>query len=540
MKQIKGANSMRKTSTAEYNNSHVGSNRREYLHLVKAETGAPKLRYCVNNTWKDSTTEKYMSVTDSSTGKEIAKAPCCTKEEVLEAVAAAKAAYPGWSKTPVQQRIAVMFRLKALLDDHLDELTLSVSSELGKTIAEARGDVIKAIEVVEAACSTPYLMQGDSLMNVSRGHDTVMYREPIGVFAGIVPFNFPAMIPWGWMIPFCISCGNTFVLKAASLTPMTSMKILELAIEAGLPQGVVNIVTCSRNEADLLLEHPDIRGISFVGSTSVGTHIYSTAAKNGKRVQCLTEAKNHALVMRDAELEKAAMRIINSTYGCAGMRCMALPVLTVEECVADEFIGHFKKFAEARIVGCAYDPKTELGPVVSAEHKKSVTDWIQTAVDEGAELILDGRDIKIPGFENGYFIGPTIFDHVTEDMRCGREEVFGPVTFIKRVKDFEEGITLMNNSPFANGSVIFTESGHWAREFTFRTDAGMVGVNVGIPVPVSYFPFAGHKKSFFGDLHCMGKDGVRFYTESKCVTTRWLKSTKKEKISTWEGTIARE
>jgi len=499
-----------------------------------------KLKYCVNNEWKVSKTSKYMLITDSSTGKVMAEAPCCTREEVLEAVAAAKAAFEKWRFKPVQQRIAVMFRLKSLLDAHLEELTLSVCKELGKTLDEARGDVIKAIEVVECACATPYLMQGDSLMNVSTGHDTVMYREPLGVFAGIVPFNFPAMIPWGWMIPFCISCGNTFVLKAASLTPMTSMRILELAIEAGLPKGVVNLVTCSRNEADLLLEHPDVRGISFVGSTSVGTHIYSTAAKHGKRVQCLTEAKNHALIMRDAELEIAAQRIINSTYGCAGMRCMALPVLVVEECVADEFVSYLVKYAKQLKIGCSYDPQTVLGPVVSAEHKQFVLSWIKKAIEEGAKLVLDGRNIAVPGFEKGYFIGPTIFDHVTEDMTCGQEEVFGPVTFIKRVKDFNEGITLMNGNQFANGSAIFTESGHWAREFALRTDGGMVGVNVGIPVPVSYFPFSGHKKSFFGDLHCMGKDGVQFYTESKTVTTRWLKNVKKGKVSTWEGTIARE
>ena len=502
-------------------------------------TAAPKLKYCVNNNWKQSKTSKYMPITDSSTGEIMAEAPCCTREEVLEAVAAAKTAFQKWRYTPIQQRIAVMFKLKALMDNHLAELSLSVSKELGKTLDEARGDVIKAIEVVECACATPYLMQGDSLLNVSTGHDTVMYREPIGVFAGIVPFNFPAMIPWGWMIPFCISCGNTFVLKSASLTPMTSMRILELAIEAGLPPGVVNLVTCSRNEADLLLEHPDISGISFVGSTSVGTHIYSTAAKHGKRVQCLTEAKNHALIMRDAELEVAAQRIINSTFGCAGMRCMALPVMVVEDCVADEFVSYLKKYAQLRKIGCSYDPETDLGPVVSAEHKQFVLGWINKAIEEGAQLILDGRNAVVPGFEKGHFIGPTIFDHVTEDMSCGREEVFGPVTFIKRVKDFEEGITLMNNNPFANGSAIFTESGYWAREFVLRTDGGMVGINVGIPVPVSYFPFSGHKKSFFGDLHCMGRDGVQFYTESKTVTTRWLKDTKKGKVSTWEGTIAR-
>lgn len=513
--------------------------KRRYLAVVKSELR--KLNYCVNNEWKESKTSTYMPVTDSSTGQVIAEAPSCTREEVLEAVRAAKEAYPQWKDTPVQQRIAVMFKLKALMDEHLDALTLSVSKELGKNLNEARGDVIKAIEVVECACATPYLMQGDSLMNVSRGHDTVLFREPLGVFAGIVPFNFPAMIPWGWMIPFCISCGNTFVLKAASLTPMTSMRIMELAIEAGLPRGVVNVVTCSRNEADLLLEHPDIRGISFVGSTAVGRHIYSTAAANGKRVQCLTEAKNHALVMRDAELDLAAQRITNSTYGCAGMRCMALPVLVVEECVADEFLSCFKHYAETLNVGCAYDPQTQLGPVVSAEHRQFVLNWINKGVQEGAKLVLDGRERTVPGYENGFFIGPTIFDYVTEEMTCGQQEVFGPVTFIKRVKDFEEGITLMNRNVFANGSAIFTESGHFAREFAYRTDGGMVGVNVGIPVPVSYFPFSGHKNSFFGDLHCMGRDGVQFYTESKTVTCRWLKgSSKPQKVSTWEGTISRE
>lgn len=510
-----------------------------YLSVVHSEP--KRLSYCVNNQWKTSATEKYMPVTDSSTGKLIAEAPCCTREEVMEAVAAAKQAYPKWRNTPVQRRVSVMFKLKSLMDEHLDALTLSVSKELGKTIDEARGDVIKAIEVIECACATPYLMQGDSLLNVSGGHDTVMYREPIGVFAGIVPFNFPAMIPWGWMIPFCISCGNTFVLKAASLTPMTSMRIQELAIEAGLPEGVVNIITCSRNEADLLLEHPDIRGISFVGSTAVGRHIYATASKNGKRVQCLTEAKNHALVLRDAELEVAAQRIINSTYGCAGMRCMALPVLTIEECVADEFLSYFVDYAQKRRVGCAYDPNSELGPVVSAEHKQFVVDWIERSAREGAKLVLDGRNITVPGYENGYYIGPSIFDNVTEEMSCGQEEVFGPVTFIKRAKDFEDGLRIMNANRFANGSAIFTESGHYAREFVYRTDGGMVGVNVGIPVPVSYFPFSGHKDSFYGDLHCLGHDGVRFYTESKSVTYRWLKGTKKaKKVSTWEGTISRE
>ena len=505
--------------------------------------GPRRLKYCVDNQWLESqTTKKYMPVTDSSTGEVMAEAPCCTVDEVNSAVAAAKAAFPGWSSTPVQNRTAVMFRFRALLDAHLAELALSVSTELGKNVEEARGDIIKSMEVVELACGAPILMQGDALMNVSTGHDTVMYREPVGVFAGIVPFNFPAMIPFGWMIPLCITLGNTFVLKASSLTPQTAMRVLELLIEAGLPKGVVNLITCSRIEAELLLKHPDVRGISYVGSTSVGLHIYSTAAAHGKRVQALCEAKNHALVLRDAALERSALGIINSTFGCAGMRCMALPVLCVEEACADEFMHYLVKFAKQRKIGCAYDPTTELGPVVSAEHREFVINWISKGVEEGADLILDGRNVVVPGFENGHFVGPTIFDHVKPGMSVGDCEIFGPVTTVKRVKDFEEGLALMNANRFANGSAIFTQNGYFAREFVRRTHGGMVGINVGIPVPISYFPFAGHKNSFFGDLHVMGRDGVAFYTEAKCVTSRWFseEDKKETKISTWEGTITRK
>jgi malonate-semialdehyde dehydrogenase (acetylating)/methylmalonate-semialdehyde dehydrogenase len=499
-----------------------------------------RLKYCVNGEWKDSKTTKYMPITNASTGEVMAETPCCTVEEVNSAVEAAAAAFRGWADTPVSKRAQLMFAFKAKLEEHLEELTLSVAKELGKNLNEARGDVLKAIEVVELACAVPVTMQGRSLMNVSTGFDTVTYREPLGVFAGIVPFNFPAMIPFGWMIPLCITTGNTFVLKAASQTPMTAMRMLELLYEAGLPKGVVNLITTSRTEAQLLLRHPDVRGISYVGSSKVGRHIYATAAANRKRVQCLGEAKNHGLVLRDANLEMAARLIINSTFGCAGMRCMALPVVVVEEVVADEFISYLVEFAKQRKIGCAYDPERELGPVVSAEHKKFILDWIEKGIEEGAELVLDGRDVVVPGFEDGFFIGPTIFDHVKPGMTVGENEVFGPVTFVKRVKDFEEGLALMNANPFANGSCIFTESGHYAREFARRTDGGMVGVNVGIPVPISVFPFCGHKESFYGDLHVMGTDGVAFYTETKSVTTRWLGEAKVKRVSTWEGTITRE
>ncbi len=498
-----------------------------------------KLRYCVGGEWRESVSGEYLPVTDSSTGRVIAETPCCTVDEVNAAVRAAAEAFPGWSATPVTQRAHLMFAFKAVLEAQLDELALLVATELGKNLNEARGDVIKAIEGVEVASACPILMQGDSLMNVSEGFDTVMYREPLGVFAGIAPYNFPAMIPFGWMIPLCVTTGNTFVLKSATMTPMTSMRVLELLYEAGLPKGVVNLVTCSRAEAELLLKHPEVKGISYVGSTTVGRHIYTTAAAHGKRVQALCEAKNHGLVLGDANLENAAHVIINSTFGCAGQRCMALPVVVVEETVADEFVSYLAAFARERRLGCAYDPATELGPVVSAEHKKSVEGWIAKGVEEGAELVLDGRGVVVEGFEGGFFLGPTILDHVTPGMTVGDREIFGPVTCVKRVNDFEEGLELMNASEFANGSCIFTEKGHYAREFSRRTHAGMVGVNVGIPVPISVFPFSGHKNSFFGDLHVLGKDGVAFYTEAKCVTTRWFGARKATKVSTWEGTITR-
>ena len=337
----------------------------------------------------------------------------------------------------------------------------------------------------------------------------------------------------------CIACGNTIVLKAATFTPQTCMRIAELYKEAGLPDGVINIVTCSRKEAEIFLTHPDIKGITFVGSTSVGRHIYATAAAAGKRVQALCEAKNHALVLEDAPIERTAAGIINASFGCAGERCMALPVVVVQESIADRLVEAVVEQAKKSAVGPAYDKNTKMGPLVNENHRKSVLDWIEKGIKEGAKLVLDGRGIRIPGYENGFYLGPTIFDHVEPGMTVGDQEIFGPVLCIKRVRNFEEGLKVMNQNPFANGSVIFTQNGHYAREFARHTDGGMVGVNVGIPVPVGMFPFSGHKNSFIGDLHCLGKDGYRFYTETKVVTTRWFdeEEKKNQTVSTWDGTI---
>ncbi len=486
-----------------------------------------------------SSSGKHADVFDPSTGRVIAQAPLCTQEEVNRAVESAKNAYPAWADTPAINRVQVLYKFRDLIDRHLDELTLLVCTENGKVWDEAKGDVLKAREVVELACGVPSLMMGESVMNATPGYDTTLYREPMGVFAGIAPFNFPAMIPMGWMMPLCIATGNTFVLKAATMTPMTSLRMAELLYEAGLPRGVVNVVTCSRREADLILRHPDVRGITFVGSTSVGLRVYETAAAHGKRVQALCEAKNHALVLEDAPLERTARGIINAAFGCAGERCMALPAIAVQESIADDLVRLLVEFARERKIGPAYDKTSELGPMVSEGQRKSVTEWIEKGIAEGAKLVLDGRGVVVKGYESGFYLGPTIFDHVKPGMSVGDEEIFGPVLCVKRVRDFEAGISLMNANQFANGSVIFTQNGYYSREFAKRTHGGMVGINVGIPVPVGMFPFAGHKRSFFGDLHTLGKDGIRFFTESKCVTTTWFSEEEKKKktVDTWDGVL---
>lgn len=496
-----------------------------------------KIKYFSDGEWKTSKTEKYMNCYNPSTGEVIAEAPCCTKDEVEEAIQVAHKAFLNWSTVPPSERVQVLFKMKALVDKNMEDLTLLCATEHGKTLEESYGDVFKVREVLEFACGIPHLMKGTAVMNVTRGYDTAQYREPIGVFAGIAPWNFPAMIPMGWMAPICIATGNTMVLKAASMTPQTSIRIMELWQEAGLPKGVLNIMTCSRNESEIFLKHPLIKGVSFVGSTSVGLHIYKTAAENGKRVQALTEAKNHALVMRDCMLERSVRGIINSAFGCAGERCMALPTLCVEEAIADEFVALLLKLAKEIKVGPAYDKSTNMGPVVTEEHKKFVLGWIEKGIAEGAKLILDGRDVKVPGYEKGFYVGPTIFDHVTKDMSIGDKEVFGPVLCIKRVKSFEEGLKIMNGNEFANGSVIYTQNGYFAREFVRRTHGGMVGVNVGIPVPLGIFGFTGHKNSFFGDLHAMGEDGVRFFTELKSVTSHWPTIDEATIRNSWDGTI---
>lgn len=498
-----------------------------------------KLKYFVNGQWLDSSSDNYRDAYNPSTGELIAKVPACTIAEMDEAVAAAKRAFPAWSDTPVHKRCQILFKMHELVSAHLDELVELLAMEQGKTIPEAKGDVLKALEVIDFACGMPQLMKGESIMNVSKGYDTVLYREPIGVFLGLVPWNFPAMIPHGWMIPLAIASGNTFVLKAATADPQSALRFMELWKEAGLPDGVVNVVTCLDSDIHHLIEHPDIKGVSFVGSTTIGSLVYQQAAAAGKRVQCLGEAKNHALVMDDAVLERTASGIINAFCGCAGERCMALPVVVAQEGIADALVAKLVEKASQLKMGRAWMPGTTLGPLVSAKRQAAVRNWIETGIKEGAKLVLDGRNPTVePGCEKGFFVGPTILDYVTPEMTVGQREIFGPVLCIKRVKTFEEGLALMNSNPFANGSVIYTSSGYYARQFARYTDGGQVGINVGIPVPVCCFGFTGHKRSFIGDLHVMGTDGVRFFTESKNVTSTWFLPDNRAEVDTWDGSLA--
>ena len=489
----------------------------------------------IDGSWVQSKAEKWYPVYNPSTGEVIAESPDAPPEEVVKAIEAAKAAFPAWSQTPAEDRIQYLFKLKQLLDRDLHKLATILATENGKTHAEAVGSISRGIEIVEFACGIPTLMMGESLSQVSREVDVTTFREPLGVCSGIVPFNFPAMIPL-WMFPLAIATGNTFVLKANGKCPNSAKHIMELLEEAKLPKGVVNMVLCEKDGITALIEHPDVKAIAFVGSTTVGRIVYEKAARFGKRVQTLCSAKNHALVLPDCAFEPTAKGIVNAAFGCAGERCMALPVIVVHEAIAGQIIPEIVKYASKIKVGHSEMEGTQMGPVVTPEHLKRVSGFIEKGLQEGAELLLDGRNCKVEGYPNGFYIGPTIFDHVTNEMAIGTEEIFGPVLSIKRVKHFDEAIKLINSSNYGNGSAIYTTNGYYAREYVRQIQAGMVGVNVGIPVPLGFFSFTGWKNSFFGDLHSHGKDGVLFYTEKKSVTYRWHKDPQVQidKIGTWD------
>jgi malonate-semialdehyde dehydrogenase (acetylating)/methylmalonate-semialdehyde dehydrogenase len=472
----------------------------------------------IDGRFEESRSQKVEEIPNPATGRSIAQLPYSNPEEIHRAVAAAQKAFVPWSETPVPDRAQVMFRFKVEFERHVEELAALVTEENGKTLEESRGEVKRAIEVIDFACGAPTLMMGQTLDQIARGIDEELTRFPVGVVAGITPFNFPNMVPL-WMIPPALVMGNTFVLKPSPLTPLSAMRIAELLKAAGLPDGVFNVVHGAKEAVDTLLEHPDVAAVSFVGSAAVAKDIYTKGAAQGKRVQALGGAKNHILVMDDADLELSAPHVISSAFGNAGQRCLAGSVAVGVGKIGDALVRELKEEAGKLRIGPGTDPKTTLGPVIRGERKRRLIEYIDEAQGQGAQLVNDGRE---PGLSDGFFLGPTIFDRVTPDMRVWKDELFGPVLSVVRADNIDAALDLLNSSTYGNMASIFTTSGKNAREFKRRAQAGMLGVNIGVAAPMAFFPFTGWKNSFFGDLHATGMDGIRFYTRHKVITTRWL------------------
>ncbi|MEP6883129.1 MAG: CoA-acylating methylmalonate-semialdehyde dehydrogenase [Gammaproteobacteria bacterium] len=484
------------------------------------ENPLPTVKMLLDGKFIDSNTTEWHEVVNPATQQVLAQVPFATDAEIEAAVASAKRAYKTWKNTPLAARARIMLKLQALVREHMSRIAQTLSAEQGKTLADAEGDVFRGLEVVEHACGIGSLQLGEFAENVAGGVDTYTLRQPIGVCAGITPFNFPAMIPL-WMFPMAIVCGNTFVLKPSEQDPLTPMLLAELALEAGVPPGVLNIIHGGKRAVDALCTHPDIAALSFVGSTAVGTHVYNLASQAGKRVQCMMGAKNHAVIMPDANKEQSLNAVVGATFGAAGQRCMATSV-TVLVGEAQKWIPDIVAKAKTLKVNAGVEKNTDLGPVVSKNAKNRILGLLEEGIKEGAKLELDGRAIKVPGYEKGNFIGPTIFSGVTPAMKIYTTEIFGPVMVIVGVNTLDEAITLVNNNPFGNGTGIFTQSGAVARKFQNEIDVGQVGINVPIPVPVPVFSFTGSRGSKLGDLGPYGKQAVQFYTQTKTVTTRWF------------------
>ncbi len=459
-------------------------------------------------------------VFNPATGAVIHKVPLANRDDVERAVAAAKAAFPGWRDTTPLRRARILTRFRELMEQHKDELIKLITEEHGKTLLDAAGSLQRGIEVIEFACGAPHLLKGEIAEDVGRGIDCHSLLQPVGICVGIAPFNFPAMVPL-WMFPVAIACGNTFILKPSEKVPSTALRMAELFTEAGLPDGVFNVVTGDKEAVDILLTHADVNAVSSVGSTPVAKHIYETAARHGKRVQSLGGAKNHAVVMPDADLPFTADALIGAVYGSAGERCMAISAVVAVGEAADPLVTLLKDKAAHLKVGPGDRAGMDMGPLITREHREKVKGYIDSGVTEGARLVLDGRGLKITGHDNGFFLGPTLFDHVTPDMVIYKDEIFGPVLIVLRVASLDAAIALVNHNPYANGVAIFTRSGAHARRFERNIEVGMVGINIPIPVPVAFFSFGGWKASLFGDLHMHGMEGVQFYTRTKVVTTRW-------------------
>ena len=488
--------------------------------LATLANHTPTVKMLLDGKFIESQSSEWHDVVNPATQEVLAQVPFATDEEINAAVACAAHAYKTWKNTPLAYRARIMLKLQALVREHMSRIAETLSAEQGKTLADAEGDIFRGLEVVEHACSIGSLQLGEFAENVAGGVDTYTLRQSIGVCVGITPFNFPAMIPL-WMFPMAIVCGNTFVLKPSEQDPLTPMLLAELALQAGVPPGVLNIIHGGKRAVDALCTHPDVAAVSFVGSTAVGTHVHTLASQHGKRVQCMMGAKNHAVVMPDANKEQSLNALVGATFGAAGQRCMATSV-TVLVGEAQKWIPDIVAKAKTLKVNAGVEKGTDLGPVVSKNAKQRILGLVEDGIREGARLELDGRAVKVPGYEKGNFIGPTIFSAVTPEMKIYTTEIFGPVMVIVGVNSLSEAITLINNNPFGNGTGIFTQSGAVARRFQTEIDVGQVGINVPIPVPVPIFSFTGSRGSKLGDLGPYGKQAMQFYTQTKTVTARWF------------------
>ena len=468
----------------------------------------------------DGTSQRKGQVFNPATGEQESEVILATKSDLDKTVEIAKKAFETWSLKPALQRARIMFKFKELIEKNFDELTKLIVSEHGKVYEDAKGSLIRGLEVVEFACGIPHVLKGEFSENVGTNVDSYSMRQPLGVAAGITPFNFPAMVPM-WMFPLAIACGNTFILKPSEKDPSCPMRLAELLHEAGLPAGVFNVVNGDKEVVDAILSNNDIKAVSFVGSTPIAKYIYENAAKNEKRVQALGGAKNHLVVMPDCDLEGAVNGLMGAAYGSAGERCMAQSVAVAVGDIGDELVSSLVKKAEALKIGPGMDKSSEMGPLVTKQHLEKVKGYVDLGVKEGAKLALDGRDLKLQGYENGFYIGGCLFDHVTTDMRIYKEEIFGPVLSVVRVKTFEEATKMINEHEYGNGVSIYTRDGDAGRTFASKIQVGMVGINVPIPVPMAFHSFGGWKRSLFGDSGMHGMEGIKFYTKLKTITSRW-------------------
>ena len=479
-----------------------------------------KVANYINGQWQDSTASDWQDVANPATGEVLARVPLSDNAEVTRVIDAAAAAYPAWRRTPPEDRIQPLFKLKALLEDHQDELARIITQENGKTFAEAKAELRRAIENVEVACGIPMMMQGYNLEDVARGIDETMIRQPLGVVAAITPFNFPGMIPF-WFLPYAIACGNTFILKPSERVPLTMRRAFELLEQTGLPKGVVSLVNGGKAVVDTLLDHPKVRAISFVGSTPVAKYIYARAGANGKRAQCQGGAKNHAIVLPDADMRMATQIISDSAFGCAGQRCLAVSVAVTVGEAQKVFRDSISEAAASLRVGNGLDEGIQMGPVITRQSKARVESLIGEGEKQGAKLLLDGRGAKIPGGGEGNFVKPTVLDALPAASDLADTEIFGPVLSLVHANDLDDALAFLERSAYGNQASLFTSSGAAARRFRYEAPAGNIGINIGVAAPMAYFPFSGWKDSFFGVQHGQGRDAVEFYTEKKVVVERW-------------------